>query len=243
MKHTHLDVIRALEKKQNKQKAAGAMRFFKTGKGQYGEGDKFFGITVPEQRKIAKEFLDLSLSGIDKLIRHPVHECRLVGLLIAVAQYQKPFDSLSVAQGKEKIYHWYLKNAKRINNWDLVDTSASYTVGAYLFGQKKSEWRKVLLPLSTSDNLWERRISIVSTHCFIRQGNFEPTIAIATQLLFDKHDLIHKACGWMLREVGKKDKSTLRDFLDIHARRMPRTMLRYAIENMSESERKKYMSR
>ncbi len=237
MKYTHLDVIRTLEKHQNKQKAAGAMRFFKTGKGQYGEGDRFFGITVPQQRIIAKEFSDLSLSDIDKLIRHPVHECRFTGLEIAVMQYNK-----GDAKTKEKIYRWYLRHAKRVNNWDLVDTSASYIVGAYLFSQKKSEWKKVLPPLSKSDNLWERRIAIVLTHYFIRQGGFEPTITIATQLLFDKHDLIHKACGWMLREVGKKDESVLRSFLDMHAKRMPRTMLRYAIEKMSQEERKKYLA-
>ena len=237
MKYTHLDVIRTLEKHQNKQKAAVCMRFFKTGKGQYGEGDQFFGLTVPEQRMIAKEFSDLALSDTDKLIHHPVHECRFTGLEIAVMQYNKGDEKT-----KEKIYRWYLKNAKRINNWDLVDSSASYIVGAYLFAQKKSEWKKVLLPLSKSNNLWERRIAIIATNYFIRQNSFEPTITIARQLLSDKHDLIHKACGWMLREVGKKDMQVLRVFLDTHASVMPRTMLRYAIERMSQQERKKYLA-
>jgi 3-methyladenine DNA glycosylase AlkD len=236
MKHTHLDVIRTLEKHKNKQKAAVYQRFFKTGKGGYGEGDQFFGITVPQQRVIAKEFFDLSLSEVDKLIRHPIHECRLTAFIIVVEQYKKGDKT-----DQEKLYRWYLRHAKRINNWDLVDSSASYIIGAHLFVQKKSEWKKVLVPLAQSDNLWERRISIISTHYFIRQGDFEPTIKIATQLLSDKHDLMHKACGWMLREVGKKDIQVLRVFLDIHAHVMPRTMLRYAIERMSQGERKKYM--
>jgi 3-methyladenine DNA glycosylase AlkD len=237
MKYTYLDVIRTLEKHENKQKAAVSMRFFKTGKGQYGEGDQFFGITVPEQRKIAKEFAGLPLLDIDKLIRHSVHECRLTALMIAVEQYKK-----GNTKEQEKIYAWYLKNAKRINNWDLVDSSASYIVGAYLFFQKKNEWKNVLPPLSKSNNLWERRIAIISTHYFIRQGSFKSTCIITTQLLGDTHDLIHKACGWMLREVGKKDMHVLRVFLDTHAAQMPRTMLRYAIEKMSQQERKKYLA-
>ncbi len=236
MKYNHLDVIRVLEKCKNKQKAAGAMRFFKTGKGQYGEGDQFFGITVPEQRKIAKEFFNLSLSDIDKLIRHPVHECRLTALLIAVAQYQKGDETQ-----REKIYRWYLKNAKRMNNWDLVDASASAVVGAHLSVQPVSECTRVLVRCATSDNLWERRIAIVATHYCIRQGSFEPTLTIATQLLSDKHDLIHKATGWMLREMGKKDENVLRTFLNMYAKQMPRTMLRYAIEKMSREEKKVYM--
>mgnify|MGYP001007772563 CR=1 FL=1 len=237
MKVTYLEVIHALKKRQDKQKAVVYQRFFKTAKGQYGEGDQFFGITVPQQRIVAKKFFDLSLLDIDKLIRHPVHECRLTALLIVVHQYQKGDE-----MRQKKIYDWYLKNARRINNWDLVDSSASYIVGAYLFGQKKSEWKKVLLSLAQSDNLWERRISIISTHYFIRQGVYEPTIRIATQLLSDKHDLIHKACGWMLREMGKKDETILQDFLDAYAKQMPRTMLRYAIEKMSQGKRKKYLT-
>lgn len=236
--YTHLDVVSALEKNKNKQKAAVYQRFFKTAKGEYGEGDQFFGLTVPQQRNIATQYIDLSVKELDTLLRHVVHECRLTALMIAVMQYKKSDDIK-----RETIYRWYLKNAKRINNWDLVDSSASYIVGAYLFAQKKSEWKKVLLPLSKSNNLWERRIAIIATNYFIRQNSFEPTIMIATQLLSDTHDLIHKACGWMLREVGKKDVSVLRVFLDRHAPVMPRTMLRYAIENMSQEERKKYLAR
>lgn len=236
--YTHLDVVSALEKKQNKQKALVYQRFFKTAKGEYGEGDQFFGVTVPQQRDIAKQYIELSLKELDMLLRHVVHECRLTALMIAVMQYKKGDDIK-----REIIYRWYLKNARQINNWDLVDSSASYIVGAYLFAQKKNEWKTVLLPLSKSNSLWERRIVIIATNYFIRQHSLESTIVIATQLLSDKHDLIHKACGWMLREVGKKDIQVLRVFLDTHAKVMPRTMLRYAIEKMSQQERKKYLAR
>lgn len=236
MTPTHLDVIRALKKLQDKKRASVYMRFFKTGKNEYGRGDQFFGITVPKQRIVAQVFVHLPLSELGKLITHPKHECRLTGLLIAVMQYKKADE-----KKKKQIYTWYIKNAKRVNNWDLVDSSASYIVGAYLFAQKNNEWKKILMSLAKSDNLWERRIAIVSTYYFIRQGVFDPTITVATQLLSDTHDLIHKAVGWMLREVGKKDEKILRDFLDIHAKEMPRTMLRYAIEKMSVSQRRSYM--
>lgn len=207
--------------------------FFKTGKGQYGYGDVFFGVTVPEQRAVAKRYLNLPLSEIQKLLNDKVHECRLTGLFILVDQYKK-----SDSKGKERIYKFYLKNSKKINNWDLVDSSAPYITGDYLLSKK----RDILYKLAKSSNLWEKRISIISTLAFINKSQFVDTLEISKVLLKDKHDLIHKAVGWMLREVGKKSEKSLRSFLEKNIKIMPRTTLRYAIEKYSEAKRKKYLS-
>jgi len=232
MKTSSLKNLRAeLLKNADFNKAAFLKRFFKTGKGQYGEGDVFLGITVPKQRKIAKKYLDLSLQDLSSLIKSKVHEERLTALFVAVYKYKK-------FQIKKEIYQWYIKNAKQVNNWDLVDSSAPYIVGDFL----KDKDRSILFKLAKSKNLWEKRIAILSTFAFINQGEFKDTFKIAEILLSDTHDLIHKAVGWMLREVGKRvSQKTEEVFLQKHYRKMPRTMLRYAIERFPEKLRQKYL--
>ncbi len=222
-----------IAKISNPEKAKLLQRFFKTGKGEYGEGDIFLGISVPEQREIAKEFFNkLSLDDIQILLNSKFHEERLIGLLILTDKYKK-------TDNKESIVNFYLKNAKnsRINNWDLVDLSCHKIVGDYLIDKD----RKILYEL-LKGNLWEKRIAVVSCFAFIRENDFKDSLQIAELLLNDKRDLIHKAVGWMLREVGKKDADVLRNFLNQHCSSMPRVMLRYSIEKFDESERRKYMT-
>ncbi len=209
-------------------------KFFKTGKGQYGEGDKFLGITVPKQRQIAKKYINLNLIDIKKLLNSKIHEHRFTALLILVAKYSKSDDA-----DKKEIFNFYLESTDRINNWDLVDTSAPYIVGDYLIDKDK----KVLLKLARSTSLWERRIAIVATYAFIKNLKFSETLKISELLLSDKHDLIHKAVGWMLREVGKKDINVLKNFLETNSNKMPRTALRYAIERMDPKMRYYYMGK
>jgi len=208
--------------------------FFKTGKGQYGEGDIFLGVVVPEQRKIAREFRNLPFPEIEKLLASPYHEARLTGLLILTYAFEKADE-----ERKEDVYDFLLDHRHAMNNWDLVDVIAPKIVGKYLLSRKSE--RGSLRAFATSENLWERRIAIVSTFAFIRAGEFDDTLEICEILLGDGHDLIRKATGWMLREVGKRDGNTLRDFLDANAPIMPRTMLRYAIERMGDAEKGKYM--
>lgn len=220
---------------KNLKKAKIHSRFFKTGKGEYGEGDEFLGITVPVQRSIARKYHDLNLKDLQKLFSSKIHEHRLISLLILIFKY-KETDGV----GKKAIVDLYLKNTKNINNWDLVDLSAGYIVGDYLFQFKKDN--SILYKLAKSNNLWERRIAIMSTFAFIKNNHFEDALSISRILLNDSHDLIHKAVGWMLREIGKRDKKAELDFLTEHHRNMPRTMLRYAIEKFTEKERKKLLS-
>ena len=220
-----------LKAKDNK-KAKFLAGFFKTGKGQYAEGDLFLGLTVPRQREIAKKYPDLSLSQIQQLLNSKYHEFRLCALLILISKYNK-----SDEKTKAKIVTFYLKNTKRINNWDLVDLSAEYILGSYLLERDKS----VLYKLAKSQNLWERRIAIIATFFFIRKNQFTDTLKIAQILLGDKHDLIHKACGWMLREIGKRDEVMLIKFLDKFKGKMPRTALRYAIERFNQQKRLSYL--
>lgn len=227
-------IKKELLKNRDKAQAEHLSRFFKTGKGQYGEGDVFLGIKVPVQREIVKKFKDASLKEIQELLDDEMHECRLTGLLILVNQYGK-------AENKKQIFDFYLKNAKKINNWDLVDLSAPNIVGTYLL-DKKAE-RKVLYLLVKSKNLWERRIAILSTFTFLRNGDYTDTLKISEVLLKDEHDLIHKAVGWMLREVGKRNKEIEVSFLQKHCKTMPRTMLRYAIEKFSPRERAFFMKK
>lgn len=227
-----------LNKLKDKERAQHSERFFKTGKGQYGEGDIFLGITVPKQREVAKKFVDLSFKNITELLKSKIHEHRFVALEILVMQYEHA-QKLKDDKTQKKIFDFYLKNLKKVNNWDLVDTSAPYIVGEYL----KDKSKDVLYKLARSSNLWERRMAIVATSMFIREGNIIDTFNICEGLMKDKHDLIHKACGWMLREVGKKDVKELENFLNKHTYHMPRTMLRYAIERMSESKRKMYLNK
>ena len=226
-------VIDDLRRYQNAPKAQVLQRFFKTGPGQYGAGDQFWGITVPIQRQLVKDFRILPLHQVTELLAHPVHEVRLTGLLIAVAQYLR-----GSAADRQIIYDWYLAQRQGINNWDLVDLSAPPIVGDYLFDKETA----VLTEWAASPILWERRIAMVSTLTFIRRGVFAPTLRLARQLLTDPHDLMHKATGWMLREVGKKDEAQLRQFLDKYAGRLPRTALRYAIERLSPSDKQYYLT-
>lgn len=223
-----------LQKLRNPEKAKLLAGYFKTGKGQYGEGDIFLGITVPDQRKVAKRYMNASLKDIQKLLSSEVHEHRLTALIILIAKHQKAEADL-----KKKIFDFYLNNTKHINNWDLVDISAGRIIGDYLLDKD----RAVLYRLAGSKKLWERRIAIMATSRFIREDQFEDTLKISKALFTDEHDLIHKAVGWMLREAGKRDKRIEESFLRKHYKEMPRTMLRYAIERFSEAERRFYLSR
>ena len=213
--------------------AAGSARFFKTGPGEYGEGDVFIGIKSLTLKAIAKEFKGLPLAEVECLLHSEVHEDRTLALVILVGQFQQ-----GAGATRKAIYDLYLANTRHINNWDLVDVSAPQIVGGYL--EKRS--RKPLHRLARSASLWERRISVVATHWFIRHGDFSDTLKMAEKLLGDKEDLIHKAVGWMLREVGKRDVVMLEAFLGQHCGAMPRTTLRYAIERFPEEKRRKYMN-
>ncbi len=225
-------LISELQEKSSKEKAELYQRFFKTGEGEYGEGDVFIGLTMPQQREIAKKYFNLSLPKIQELLKSKIHEHRMTGLIILTEKYKKSND-----REKENIFGFYLKNTKHINNWDLVDLSAPNIVGDYLLNKDK----KILYDLVHSKDLWEKRIAIVSTYTFIRAGEFEDVLAISEILLEDKHDLIHKAVGWMLREVGKKDEDVLKIFLKGNYKKIPRTTLRYAIEKFDEGERKRIL--
>jgi 3-methyladenine DNA glycosylase AlkD len=220
------------------ERAQGSARFFKTGKGQYGEGDKFIGVTVPDARSVAKAYKDIPLADIETLLSSKIHEERFVALEILVMQFEKVHKDKNVKEQK-KIVDFYLAHTDRINNWDLVDTSASYILGAYLYDKDK----KILKKLANSKLLWERRIAVIATLYFIHQGRFDETLALALLLRTDEHDLMHKAVGWMLREVGKKDEKVLCDFLDQYAHTLPRTALRYAIERLSIGQKGGYMKR
>jgi len=223
-----------LEKLRNPEKAKILQGFFKTKKGEYGEGDIFLGIVVPLQRLVAKKYTDLSLKDLQDLLSSKIHEYRLVSLLILIQQYKK-----ADKEAKKKIVDFYLKNTKNINNWDLVDLSCPNIIGDFLLDKNKS----ILYKLSKSKNLWEKRIAIISTLNFIKTNDLNPTLEISEILLNDSHDLIHKAVGWMLRELGKQNKQLEEDFLEKHYRNMPRTMLRYAIEKFPENKRKYYLNK
>lgn len=227
-------ILKELEIKKDKNQAIILSRFFKTGKGEYGEGDIFWGIKVPAQRIISKKFKDAPLNDIKKLMDSDVHEVRLTGLFILIERYKEDED-------KKKIFDFYLDNRRKINNWDLVDLSSPKIVGDFLLRNKKE--RKILYSLAKSSNLWDRRIAIVSTFSFIKENIFEETINISEMLLNDDHDLIHKSVGWMLREVGKRDKEIEKNFLNKYYRLMPRTMLRYSIEKFGIKEREFYMKK
>jgi 3-methyladenine DNA glycosylase AlkD len=221
-----------LKKEADREQAVILQRFFKTGKGEYGEGDKFYGIKVPVQRRIAKKHRDIAPADIQELLNSPVHEERLVGLFILVDQYTGSDD-----KAKEKLFRFYLKNTKNINNWDLVDLSAPKIIGAHLLNRDKN----ILFKLAESENLWEKRIAILSTYTFIKNNHFDTTFRISKILLNDTHDLIHKGVGWMLREVGNQNLEEEENFLKKHYKTMPRTMLRYAIEKFPEKRRKAYL--
>jgi 3-methyladenine DNA glycosylase AlkD len=214
-----------LAKLASPERAEGCQRYFKTGPGQYGEGDVFIGASNPDIRKLSKKY-DLNFEDIQKLLDSEIHEHRLIGLLILIRN-----------KNKEGAFRFYLKNTSRINNWDLVDLSANRIVGEWLIDKD----RGILYDLAKSENLWEKRISIISCFAFIRDKDFKDALAISEMLLGDSHDLIHKAVGWVLREVGKKDEKVLEDFLKKHYDELPRTALRYAIEKFEEGKRKRFL--
>jgi 3-methyladenine DNA glycosylase AlkD len=227
------ELVREMESVASRKRAASSAWFFKTGKGQYGEGDRFLGITVPLQRRIALRYRDLPFAGIRRLLASPIHEHRAVGLEILVAQYERGDDVQ-----REKVFRFYLQNTRRANNWDLVDGSAPYIVGEHL----KMRQRGLLDRLATSEVLWERRIAIVSTLALIKHGEIKDTYRIAEKLLADQHDLIHKAVGWALRETGKVSRPALLRFLRVHFKSLPRTSLRYAIERFPQAQRKRILA-
>jgi 3-methyladenine DNA glycosylase AlkD len=213
-------------------KAKDSARFFKTGKGEYGEGDSFLGLTIPQIRKVISKYQGLSLNDLRKLLDSEYHEARTSAVIILVSQYRKADENK-----KEQIIKFYLQNSQKINNWDLVDISAPQILGDYFLNKDKT----ILYKFAKSDNLWQRRISVMATLGFIKKGEFKDTFQIAELLLSDKHDLIHKAVGWMLREVGKKERKEEENFLQKYYKVMPRTMLRYAIEQFPENLRQKYL--
>ena len=226
------EVINALKSLATEERRKVNEWFFKTGKGEYGYGDIFLGVTMPDIRRIAKKFSqEISLQELTELIRNPIHEVRLCALIILVNKYKK--------ENSDKIYQYYIDHLTAINNWDLVDSSAPYIVGDYLY--KHPEKSKILIDFSHSENLWVRRISIVSTFTFIKNNEFNTTLEIAKLLLNDNHDLIHKALGWMLREIYKRDERIIKRFLRQNYAQIPRTTLRYAIERMDKEERLLYL--
>lgn len=221
-----------IRSKSNADKAKFLQRFFKTGKGQYAEGDIFLGIVVPESRKIAKKYKNLSIADTVKLLTSKHHEERVIALFILTAHFKKADPLL-----QKKIVALYLKSTKYINNWDLVDLSAKEILGEYLTNKPK----QILTQLAHSKSLWEKRIAMIATHAFIKKNQYSETLKIAKILLKDNHDLIHKAVGWMLREVGNRSLETEEKFLQDHLQKLPRTALRYAIEKFPETKRKKYL--
>lgn len=207
-------------------------RFFKTGKGEYGEGDRFMGVSVSQVRLISKRNRDISLDEVEQLLASPWHEARQCALFILTLQYQR-----AKAEERKTIVDFYLSHTDRINNWDLVDVSAHYIIGDYLL----SHSREILYQLAESPSLWENRIAMVSTYAFIRKGELDDTYALATRMMHHPHDLMHKAIGWMLREAGKKDVERLTRYVKQYAGQMPRTMLRYAIEKLEDGLRQEIM--
>jgi len=216
----------------NSRKAEVLKSFFKTGKGHYGEGDIFLGVTVPQTREVARAYADLPLRQIRALLSSKVHEERYCALMILARQFYA-----GDRKTQKIIFDFYMQHIRQVNSWDLVDASAASIAGRYLLERP----RKILYMLARSENLWERRIAIVATYAFIQNGEYADTVKIAKMLMPDTHDLIHKAVGWMLREVGKRSPQTEKDFLKKFRTKMPRTMLRYAIERFPEKERKSYL--
>jgi 3-methyladenine DNA glycosylase AlkD len=226
------DICSRLQMLGDRERALALQRYFKTAQGEYGEGDVFVGLRVPEIRKLTKEYQALPFEEVRQLLQSSLHEARLLALFILVRAYTQGDDSL-----QEQIFNLYLQNTRFVNNWDLVDASAEYIVGSHLRYRSRSP----LYALAISNLLWDRRISIVATFLYIKCGEFAETLRIAELLLRDPEDLIHKAVGWMLREIGKRDRLTEEEFLHVHYKTMPRTMLRYAIEKFPEKLRQQYL--
>jgi 3-methyladenine DNA glycosylase AlkD len=224
------ELKKELQKLADPEKAKLLQRFFKTGKGEYGEGDIFLGLTVPVQRNVAKKYYNLDLKQIKELMESKIHEYRLIGLFILINKYK-------TTNHKKIIMRFYLKNTNNINNWDLVDLSAPNIVGKHLLDKDRS----ILYKLAKSNSLWEKRISVLACFAFIRENDFKDALKISGILLKDEHDLIHKSVGWMLREIGKRNQKIEEEFLKKHYKQMPRTMLRYSIEKFEEKKRKSYL--
>lgn len=233
-KLTAAQVQKALREKRNPEKAAFFPRFFKAGPGEYAEGDKFIGVIVPEQRKIARKFRELPRAEIEKLLDNPFHECRLTAVLILVGQYEKAKSETE----QKAIYEFFLKKIDRVNNWDLVDSSAHKIVGPYL----ETRSRKPLYRLAKAKHLWKNRVAMIATYYYIKQGDFDDALQIAEILVKHPHDLIHKAVGWMLREIGKQNEALMLQFIEKHHAKMARVMIRYAIEKLSQKKRKEILS-
>lgn len=225
-----LPIQREIRRQGSPERARLSMRYFKTGPGEYGEGDRFIGLTVPQMREIAKKHMDLDLDDLGKLIASSIHEERLAALVILVKQYSRARDP----KIQKKIFDFYLKHRRWINNWDLVDSSAPTIVGGYC---RSTGETKTIFALAKSKRHWDRRVAMLATAAFIREGELALTWKLATQFLNDDEDLMHKATGWMLREAGKKNPAELRQFIAKYGKRMPRTMLRYSIEKFSPPER------
>lgn len=227
--------LNTMENSGNKDLAAHHQGFFKTAKGEYGEGDLFLGITAPQAKLIAKQFYkELTLEDLEKTIKNPFHEIRSLTLSMCILKYKK-----ADKEEKERIYNFYINNLKYINNWDLVDISAPHIVGDFLYNYGSVE---ALWVLAKTGHLWSERVSVVASHYFIRNNDFDYIIKVSEHFLNHKHDLMHKAVGWMLREVGKRDINILYEFLDKNAQFMPRTALRYSIERLPEDKRKSYLA-
>ncbi|WP_224366298.1 DNA alkylation repair protein [Hyalangium versicolor] len=229
-------IMKELAQAASPEKAAFFPRFFKTGPGEYAEGDRFLGVTVPHQRRIARSHRDTPLPQVAKLVDSPIHEHRLTGFLILTEQFRKADE-----ETRGKLFAFCRKHVTQVNNWDIVDTMAPKIFGEHMVAHP--ELREMLYTFAKAPSIWKRRIAIISTQTFIRRGDFEDTLAIAERLLHDPHDLLHKAVGWMLREVGDRDLARLESFLERHAGEMPRTMLRYAIEKLPPQRRRYFMER
>ncbi len=221
-----------LKSYSNPAKAEHSKRFFKSGPGEYGEGDKFLGITVPNQRKVARKFKNMELDEVQKLLQNKYHEARLTAVMLLVYKVEKANEHVF-----EEVVQFYLKNLRYVNNWDIVDSSCHQILGRFLFNKE----RDLLYELAQSENLWEKRIAMITCYHFIKRDDFKDALKIAELLLNDDHDLIHKAVGWMLREIGNRNLDLETQFLDQHFKNMPRTMLRYAIEKFDEPLRKHYL--
>lgn len=232
------DLKKDLYEKASQQRAQGSARFFKTAPGEYGEGDLFVGIPVPHIRNVARKAQHLSLKEIACFVQSPIHEERVFGFIVCVNQFKKTIKD-NDSHKQELLVRFYLKNKKYLNNWDLIDITAGSILGIYFLKRE----RAILFKWIESKSLWDRRLALMTTQGFIRQNDFKDTLLLCQKVLTDHEDLIHKASGWMLREVGKKDVQLLHQFLTQHKNKMPRTMLRYAIEKLSIEQRKKYLAK